>query len=73
MKNNQLNLGSDIESFSASLQTRVYAPKKDALGKIVNFVDPIRKNKSIEDFKLLGINGAVEPFPIGTVRYTSTD
>lgn len=73
MKNNQLNLGSDIESFSASLQTRVYAPKKDALGKIVNFVDPIKKNKSIEDFKMLGIDGAVEPFPIGTVRYTSTD
>lgn len=73
MKNNQLNLGSDIESFSASLQTRVYAPKKGALGKIVNFVDPIRRNKSIEDFKLLGIHGDVKPFPIGTVRYTSTD
>lgn len=73
MKNNQLNLGSDIESFSASLQTRVYAPKKDVLGKIVNFVDPIRRNKSIEDFKSLGIGGDVEPFPIGTVRYTSTD
>ena len=73
MKNNQLNLGSDIESFSASFQTRVYVPKKDALDKIVNFVDPIRKNKSIEDFRLLGIDGEVEPFPIGTVRYTSTD
>ncbi len=73
MKNNQLNLGSDIESFSASLQTRVYAPKKGALDKIVNFVDPIRKNKSIEDFRLLGIDGEVKPFPIGTVRYTSTD
>ena len=73
MKNNQLNLGSDIESFSASLQTRVYAPKKDALSKIVNFVDPIRKNKSIEDFRLLGIYGDIKPFPIGTVRYTSTD
>ena len=73
MKNNQLNLGSDIESFSASLQTRVYAPKKEALSKIVNFVDPIRKNKSIEDFRLLGIYGDVKPFPIGTVRYTSTD
>lgn len=73
MKNNQLNLGSDIESFSASLQTRVYAPKKGALDKIVNFVDPIRKNKSIEDFRLLGIDGQVKPFPIGTVRYTSTD
>lgn len=73
MKNNQLNLGSDIESFSASLQTRVYVPKKGALDKIVNFVDPIRKNKSIEDFRLLGIDGEVKPFPIGTVRYTSTD
>ncbi len=73
MKNNQLNLGSDIETFSASLQTRVYVPKRESLDKIVNFVDPIRKSKSQEDFKALGIEGCVAPFPIGTVRYTSTD
>ncbi|MDH6456693.1 hypothetical protein M2102_000306 [Fusobacterium sp. PH5-7] len=73
MKNNQLNLGSDIETFSASLQTRVYVPTKESLGKIVNFVDPIRKNKSQEDFRALGIDGDVKLFPIGTVRYTSTD
>ena len=73
MKSQKLNLGSDIESFSTSLQTRVYLPKSSALEKIVNFVDPIRKERSSKDFKELGIKGEVLPFPIGTVRYTSTD
>ena len=73
MKNNELNLGSDIESFSMSLRMGVYIPKGDALKKIVNFVDPIRLKKSKDDFKALGITGDVAPFKIGTVRYTSTD
>lgn len=73
MKNNELNLGSDIESFSMSLRMGVYIPKGDALKKIVNFVDPIRLKRSKDDFKALGITGDVAPFKIGTVRYTSTD
>lgn len=73
MKNNELNLGSDIESFSMSLRMGVYIPKREALRTIVNFVDPIRLNKSKADFKALGIEGEVTPFRIGSVRYTSTD
>ena len=73
MKNQHLQLGSDIENFSASLTQAVYLPKGDALKTIVNYVDPIRKNKSEEDFRSMGINHAVEPFEIGTVRYTSSD
>lgn len=73
MKNQELQLGSDIENFSASLTQKVYMPKGPALKTIVNYVDPIRKNKSKADFKALGIETEVKPFKIGTVRYTSSD
>lgn len=73
IKNQELNLGSDIESFYVSMRMNVFMPKKEALEKIVNYVDPIRKNKSREEFKSLGISCDIEPFKIGTVRYTSTD
>ena len=43
MKDQELYLGSDIESFSTSLRLSVFIPTKDSLEKIVNFVDPIRK------------------------------
>ena len=73
MKNQELQLGSDIENFSSSLTQAVYLPKGEALKTIVNYVDPIRANKSKEDFKKMGIECEVEPFEIGTVRYTSSD
>lgn len=73
MKENVLNLGSDIESFSVSMRLNVFIPKEKALETIVNYVDPIRKARAIEDFKELGITCSVDPFKIGTVRYTSTD
>jgi hypothetical protein len=73
MKKQELQLGSDIENFSASLTQAVYLPKGNALKTIVNYVDPIRKKKSEEDFKALGINESVPPFEIGTIRYTSSD
>jgi hypothetical protein len=73
MKNQELQLGSDIENFSSSLTQAVYLPKGTALRTIVNYVDPIRKNKSIEDFRNMGIGQGVEPFEIGTIRYTSSD
>lgn len=73
IKSNELYLGSDIESFSVSMRMSVFIPKTEALETIVNYVDPIRKNKSVEDFKALGTNSEVKPFKIGTVRYTSTD
>lgn len=73
MKNSELNMGSDIESFSVSMRMGVYMPKGDALSLIVNYVDPIRKKRFREELSGLGITQEVNPFKIGTVRYTSTD
>lgn len=73
IKNEDLVLGSDIETFYTSLKLNVYMPTGKALEQIVNYVDPIRKRSSKSEFKALGIQGEVEPFKIGTVRYTSTD
>lgn len=73
MKQQELNLGSDVETFYTSLQMRVFMPTSKSLERVVNFVDPIRKKRSLEDFMELGIQGEVSPFRIGTVRYTSTD
>ncbi|MCI8326047.1 MAG: DUF87 domain-containing protein [Clostridia bacterium] len=73
IKNEELILGSDIETFYSSLKLNVYMPTGIALDRIVNYVDPIRKNSSKAEFKSLGIQGEVEAFKIGTVRYTSTD
>ena len=73
VKNEDLVLGSDIETFYSSLKLNVYMPKSKALEKIVNYVDPIRKNGAKAEFKSLGIENDVKPFKIGTVRYTSTD
>ena len=73
LKNNELNLGSDIENFSTSLKMKVFMPTGTALKNIVNYVDPIRRKRAEEEFKELGLPKRVEPFPIGTVRYTSTD
>ena len=42
MKDNVLNLGSDIESFSVSMRLNVFIPKTNALETIVNYVDPMR-------------------------------
>lgn len=65
-------LGSDIESFPSAARLRVYRPKDEALEVIVNYIDPIRMGKAIEDAHDLGLQGAPEPFDIGAVRYTST-
>lgn len=73
IKNEDLVLGSDIETFYTSLKLNVYMPTGKALEQIVNYVDPIRKRSSKSEFKALGIHGDVDPFKIGTVRYTSTD
>ena len=66
IRKEELVLGSDIETFYSSLKLNVYMPKGKSLEKIVNYVDPIRKNSVKSEYN-------VEPFRIGTVRYTSTD
>lgn len=68
----ELWLGSDIETFASAARLNVYRPRGTALNTITNYVDPIRKAKSLEDAKTLGIKNVIEPFKIGTVRYTST-
>jgi hypothetical protein len=72
-KNDQLWLGSDLESFVSAASFNVYRPRQDALKMIANYVDPMRLNKAAEEMQQFGIRNTVSPFPIGTVRYTSTD
>ncbi len=72
-RNNQLWLGSDLESFASAASLNVYRPRGDALEIIVNYVDPIRWEKAKEEARELGIQKEIKPFQIGTVRYTSTD
>lgn len=69
----QLWLGSDIESFATAARLNVFRPHGEALGTIVNYVDPIRRQAALEAAQQLGLKGEIAPFPIGTVRYTSTD
>src|SRR4029077_11509660 len=69
----ELRLGSDIESYFNAAQLNVYRPKGEALGTIVNFVSPERVAAARDEAQRLGLKGTLPRFPIGTVRYTSTD
>ena len=73
MRENKFYLGSDIESFAMSTRLSVYKPRGQALEKIVNYIDPIKKSKAIADAKEMGLTEEIKPFKIGTIRYTSTD
>lgn len=70
---NQLWLGSDIESFSLASRLRVYRPNDDALELIINHVDPIRSATMNKDAEELGLEKPIDRIRIGSVRYTSTD
>jgi hypothetical protein len=72
-RDGELWLGSDLESFATAARLNVYRPRNDALTTIVNYVDPIRRKKAQDEAAQLGITKGLEPFQIGTVRYTSTD
>jgi len=72
VKDNQLWLGSDLESYSSFGNLIVYRPRGNALNTIVNYINPIRLNDAAEQARQLGIEAELEPFNIGTVRYTST-
>jgi hypothetical protein len=71
--NNELWLGSDLESFATATRLNVFRPHDDALARIVNYVDPIRRAGARETAEQLGLKGEIKPFQVGTVRYTSTD
>jgi hypothetical protein len=69
----ELWLGSDIESFATASRFNVYRPHGDALATIVSYVDPIRRRNAKDDAERFGLTRDIQPFRVGTVRYTSTD
>jgi hypothetical protein len=69
----KLRLGSDVESYLAAAQLNVYRPTAAALGTIVNYISPERVAAAAEEAERLDLKGELPKFPIGTVRYTSTD
>lgn len=71
-KDGELCLGSDLESFSMGGRLQVYRPRAAALKMIVNHIDPMRRKAALEEAQQLGIKNPIEPFQVGTVRYTST-
>lgn len=72
-RDGELWLGSDLESFATASRLNVFRPRNAALEIIVNHLDPLRRQKAIEDAQQLGIEKPIAPFQVGTVRYTSTD
>ncbi len=72
IENGQLRLGSDIENFMTLSRMRAYKPTGDALGMIVNHVNPEVRAKAIEEAHKAGFRHVPSPIKIGTVRYTST-
>jgi hypothetical protein len=73
LQDGQLRLGSDIESYFQAPQLAVYRPTGPALEAIVNYISPERAAAAREEARRLGLRGGLPRFPIGTVRYTSTD
>jgi len=71
--NGRLRLGCDVESYSSAAGLAVYRPEGAALEAIVNYVSPERLASSREEAKRLGLAGDLPRFPIGTVRFSSTD
>lgn len=72
-KNGELCLGSDVESYLNAPQLNVYRPAGQALEKIINYISPERVETAKEEARRLELSGSLPRFPIGTVRYTSTD
>jgi hypothetical protein len=72
-RDGELWLGSDLESFACATRLNVYRPRRDALGRIVNHIDPLRRRAAEQEAQLLGIKQPIAPFRVGTVRYTSAD
>ena len=72
-QNGTLRLGADIESYLNAAELRVYCPKAAALETIINYISPERALATAEEARRMGFKSALPRFPIGTVRFTSTD
>ena len=73
VRDGRLRLGSDIESYGNAAPLAVFRPTGPALEKIVNYISPERAAAAEEEARRLGLQGDLPRFPIGTVRYASTD
>ncbi|MEW5894450.1 MAG: DUF87 domain-containing protein [Candidatus Omnitrophota bacterium] len=68
----RLLLGSDIETYHTAVRLQVYKPVGDALATMVNYISPVRENAAREEAERMGLQNILPSFPIGSVRYTST-
>ena len=73
LQDGRLRLGSDVENFAQAAGLAVYRPEGAALEAIVNYISPARVAAAEEEARRLGLKGALPRFPIGTVRYASTE
>lgn len=77
VENNTLNFGSDLENYYGTKSLYIYKPTGHSLETILNFVDPIRKKDILKDLKKMDVNinnyDELDLYPIGTLRYTSTN
>lgn len=73
MHDDQLRLGSDVETFMSLPRMRAYKPQGEALAKIVNHVNPEVRAKAADEARKAGFRNIPKPINIGTVRYTSTN
>ena len=69
----RLRLGSDLENYDAAAGLAVYRPEGAALEAVVNYLSPARMAAAEEEARRLGLKGELPRFPIGTVRYASTE
>jgi hypothetical protein len=72
-QNGTLRLGADIESYLNAAELRVYCPKAAALETIIHYISPERAAATAQEAQRMGFKNALPRFPIGTVRFTSTD
>ena len=73
LQEGKLRLGSDVENFAQAAGLAVYRPEGAALEAIVNYLSPARIAAAQEEARRLGLRGELPHFPIGTVRYASTE
>jgi hypothetical protein len=73
LQDGHLRLGSDVESYFDAPHLAVYRPTGAALEAVVNYVSPERIAAAHDEARRLGLTGELPRFPIGTVRYSSTD
>jgi hypothetical protein len=73
LSDGRLRLGSDVENYAQAAGLAVYRPEGAALEAIVNYLSPARIAAAEEEARRLGLKGELPRFPIGTVRYASTE